>query len=42
MAEAITGAGVLSMHHDISTATGEEVVLFALAESPLTREARKK
>ena len=42
MIEAVTGVGVLSMHHDISTATGEEVVLFALAESPLTREARKK
>ena len=42
MVEAITGAGVLSLHHDISTVTGEEVVLFALAESPLTRDARKK
>ena len=38
----ITGVQVLSMHHDISTVTGEEVVLFALAESPLTREPRKK
>ena len=35
------GAKVLSLHHDISTATGEEVVLFALAESPLSRETRK-
>jgi uncharacterized protein YbcI len=42
MIEAITGAGVVSLHHDISTVTGEEVVLFALAESPLTREPRKK
>jgi uncharacterized protein YbcI len=25
---------VLSMHHDISTVTGEEVVVFSLAESP--------
>jgi uncharacterized protein YbcI len=32
----------LSLHHDISTATGEEVVLFTLAESPLYREAKKK
>jgi uncharacterized protein YbcI len=42
MVEAITGTGVLSMHHDISTVTGEEVVLFALAEAPITRETRKK
>jgi uncharacterized protein YbcI len=41
MVEAVTGAGVLSMHHDISTVTGEEVVLFTLAESPATREVRK-
>jgi uncharacterized protein YbcI len=30
----ITGIKVLSLHHDISTVTGEEVVLFTLAESP--------
>jgi uncharacterized protein YbcI len=41
MVEAVAGVAVLSMHHDISTVTGEEVVLFALAESPATREARK-
>jgi uncharacterized protein YbcI len=41
MVEAIAGVAVLSMHHDISTVTGEEVVLLALAESPATREARK-
>ncbi|MBC7821197.1 MAG: DUF2294 domain-containing protein [Planctomycetaceae bacterium] len=38
----VTGAKVLSMHHDISTATGEEVVLFTLAESPLMRERGNK
>jgi uncharacterized protein YbcI len=38
----ITGVKVLSLHHDISTVTGEEVVLFTLAESPLFREAKKK
>ena len=42
MVEAITGVRVLSLHHDISTATGEEVVLFTLVESPLFREAKKK
>jgi uncharacterized protein YbcI len=30
----VTGVKVLSLHHDISTVTGEEVVLFTLAESP--------
>ncbi|MGA2253624.1 MAG: DUF2294 domain-containing protein [Thermoguttaceae bacterium] len=38
----ITGTKVVSMHHDISTVTGEEVVLFTLAESPISRDARKK
>jgi CheY-like chemotaxis protein/uncharacterized protein YbcI len=31
----VAGVKVLSMHHDISTVTGEEVVLFSLVESPL-------
>ncbi len=30
----VTGIKVLCMHHDISTVTGEEVVLFSLAEEP--------
>ena len=38
----ITGTPVRSLHHDISTVTGEEVVLFTLAESPLVRETKKK
>ena len=42
MVQAVTGAPVLSLHHDISTVTGEEVVLFTLAESPLFRETKKK
>ena len=37
----ITGVKVLSLHHDISTATGEEVVLFTLSGPPLFREVRK-
>lgn len=32
--EMITGTKVLSLHHDISTDTGEKVVIFTLAESP--------
>jgi len=42
MVQGITGVKVLSLHHDISTMTGEEVVLFTLAESPLFRETKKK
>lgn len=42
MVREITGVKVLSLHHDISTATGEEVVLFTLVESPLFRETKKR
>jgi uncharacterized protein YbcI len=42
MIQEITGVKVVSLHHDISTQTGEEVVLFTLAESPLVRETKKK
>src|SRR3989475_2573317 len=42
MVEELTGARVVSVHHDISTVTGEEVVLFALAEAPILREAKKR
>jgi uncharacterized protein YbcI len=38
MVEEITGIKVISLHHDISTTTGEEVILFTLAESPDFRE----
>lgn len=38
----ITGVAVLSLHHDISTVTGEEIVVFTLAESPAFRDTRKK
>ena len=41
MVQEITGVKVLSLHHDISTVTGEEVVLLTLAEAPRVREARK-
>jgi uncharacterized protein YbcI len=37
----VTGVKVLSVHHDISTVTGEEVVLFTLAESPRCRQPRR-
>jgi uncharacterized protein YbcI len=38
----VTGVRLLSLHHDISTVTGEEVVLLTLAESPNTRQAKKR
>jgi uncharacterized protein YbcI len=41
MIHEVTGVEVVSLHHDISTATGEEVLIFTLAESPLYREPRK-
>jgi uncharacterized protein YbcI len=42
MIQEITDVKVLSLHYDVSTATGEEVVLFTLAESPILRDAKKK
>jgi uncharacterized protein YbcI len=42
MVEQTTEIKVLALHHDISTVTGEEVVLFTLAESPLVRQTKKK
>ena len=38
----ITGIKVLSLHLDISTLTGEEIVILTLAESPQFREVKKK
>ena len=42
MVHDVTGVKALTLHHDISTVTGEEVVLLTLAESPDFREAKKK
>ena len=41
MVQEITGVRVLSLHHDISTVTGEKVVLFTLALAPAFREIKK-
>jgi uncharacterized protein YbcI len=38
----ITGIKPRSLHHDISTITGEEVVIFTLSEAPQFRETKKK
>jgi uncharacterized protein YbcI len=40
MVREIIGLKVLSLHHDISTLTGEEVILFTLADSPIFREVK--
>jgi uncharacterized protein YbcI len=42
MVQEIMGVTVVSLHHDISTNTGEEVILFTLADAPTRREAKKK
>ena len=42
MVQEATGVKVLSLHHDVSTMTGEEVVIFTLVESPPLRDAKKK
>ena len=42
MIEEVTGAKVRTLHHDISTVTSEEVVLFTLDKSPVFREAKRK
>jgi uncharacterized protein YbcI len=41
MIQLITGVKVVSMHHDISTVTGEEVVIFTLSETPASREVKR-
>jgi uncharacterized protein YbcI len=42
MIQELTGVKVVSLHHDISTVTGEEVVLFTLTSAPTFRETKKK
>ena len=42
MVSDIVGVKIVSLHHDISTVTGEEVVLFVLSDSPLFREVKRK
>lgn len=38
----LTGTKVTSMHHDISTMTGEEMVAFTLDARPECRETKRK
>jgi uncharacterized protein YbcI len=42
MVQDVTSGKVLSLHHDISTVTGEEIVVFTLAEPPVFRETKKR
>ena len=42
MVEKFTEARVVSLHHDISTVSGEEVLIFTLDKPPHFREARNK
>ena len=42
MVNDVTGVKVVSLHHDISTVTGEEVILFTLAGPPSFREVKMK
>ena len=41
MITGITGIAVISMHHDISTMTGEQILVFTLADPPVVRESKK-
>ena len=42
MVQAITGSPVVSVHHDISTTTGEEIVIFTLKSAPVFRDAKRR
>jgi uncharacterized protein YbcI len=42
MVQEVTGIKVLSLHHNISTVTGEKLLVFTLAGSPAFRETKKK
>ncbi|MCE9632437.1 MAG: DUF2294 domain-containing protein [Planctomycetia bacterium] len=39
--ETATAVALVSVHHDISTLTGEEVIVFSLKEPPACRAKRK-
>ena len=42
MVEDSSGMRCISMHHDLSTVTGEEVLLFTLTQAPDMRTAKNK
>ncbi len=38
----VTGVKTTSLHHDISTVTGEEIIVFSLTAAPEYRETKKR
>jgi len=40
--EKITGSKVISLHHDISTVSGEEVIIFSLHRTPAFRQTMNR
>jgi uncharacterized protein YbcI len=42
MVERVTGVKILTMHYDISTEIGDEIILFTLDRSPDLHEAKTK
>lgn len=42
LVEGVTGTQPVSVHHDISAATGEEVIVFTLAAAPSVRERKRR
>ena len=40
--EEAVGVKLVSVHHDISTVTGEELIVFSLAEPPACRPKKQK
>jgi uncharacterized protein YbcI len=42
MVQEVTGGKVVSLHHDFSTVTGEEVVAFTLVEPPCYRQSKQR
>jgi len=42
MVNEVTGVRVISLHHDISTVTGEEIMIFTLEQAPSLRDVKKK
>jgi uncharacterized protein YbcI len=41
MIEEVTSVKLLSLHHDVSTVTGEKIIVFTLAQAPEVRDALK-
>ena len=42
MVQEVTGSAVMSMHHDISTKSGEEVLLFTLIATPQVLDTKQQ